>query len=143
MQKQNSSDLIKSRIFELKNRQKEELILLKNQLNASLEKLKPINLLKETVKDVRNSSDLKSNLLNNAIGISTGFLSKKLLIGNSSNPIKKIIGTFIEFAVANIAVKNSEKIIANGETLFQLIFGRKKNKKKYLLSSENERLIEN
>jgi hypothetical protein len=65
------------------------------------------------------------------------------MIGNTSNPIKNLLGTVVEFAVANVVAKNSEKIIAIGETLFQLIFRRNKNQKRDLQTVENRRLINN
>jgi hypothetical protein len=143
MKKISQSDNIKSEISRLKNSQKAELALLKIQFHTTFENLKPINLLKETFKEVGESPDLKSNLLNGAIGLSTGFISKKLMIGNTSNPIKKLLGTVVEFAIANVVAKNSEKIIATGETLFQLIFKRNKNQKRDLQTIENNRLIDN
>ncbi len=143
MKKGNQSELIKSQIWFLKTKQKEELASLKNQLHITFESFKPINLLKETFKEVGESPDLKSNLLNSAIGLSTGFISKKLMVGKTSNPIKNIIGTVVEFAIANVVTKNSEKIISTGETLFQLIFKRKKDKKLDLQTLENNRLIDN
>jgi hypothetical protein len=143
MKMESQSDQIKSEISRLKNVQKAELALLKNQFHTTFEKLKPINLLKETFKEVSDSPDLKSNLLNSAIGLSTGFISKKLMIGNTSNPIKKVLGTVVEFAIANAVTKNSEKIISVGETLFQLIFRRKKEEIRDLQMVENKRLIDN
>ncbi len=143
MKKISQSSLIKGEIWLLKNRQKEELILLKNQFHTVFEGLKPINLLKETFKEVGESPDLKSTLLNSAIGLSTGIISKKLMIGKTSNPFKNLLGTVVEFAIANVVAKNSEKIISTGETLFQLIFRRNKDEKRDLQIAENKRLIDN
>ena len=98
-------DELRSKIALLKQQQETDLILLKEQFNETIESLKPINLLKNTFKDVVSSPDLKTTIVKNAIGLATGYLSKKVLIGSSHNPIKKILGTVIEFVVANVVAK--------------------------------------
>lgn len=139
----NQSELIKSEISFLKNKQREGLVSLKNQFHSTFENLKPINLLKETLVEIDEQPDFKSNLLNSAVGLSTGYLSKILIIGNSSNPFKKILGGVVEFAVRNVVIKNSEKIISTIETFFHLISSSKNDKKRALQALENNRLIDN
>jgi hypothetical protein len=143
MKNPSQSSLIKSEISFLKSRQKVELGLLKVQFQKTTEHLKPINLLKDTLNEVSESPDLKNNLINSAIGLSTGFISKKLIIGNTSNPIKNLFGTIFEYAVANVVAKNPEKIIALSETLFHLIFKRNKDEKRTKQALENSFLIDN
>ena len=143
MKEISQSSLIKAQIRLLKFQQKEDLRLLKNQFNTTFENLKPINLLKNTFEEAKKSPDLKSNLINSAIGLSTGFISKKLMIGNTSIPFKNILGTVVEFAITNVVAKNADKIMATGETLFQLIFRKKKSEKRALEIIENKRLIDN
>jgi hypothetical protein len=41
------------------------------------------------------------NIIQNLIGVATGFISKKIFMGKSHNPIKSIIGTLIEVKLAN------------------------------------------
>lgn len=82
-----------------------ELALLKEQYHVVYESLKPINLIKKGFHDMTASSDIKNFILNNAIGLGTGILSKKLLVGSTHNPVKRVLGTVIEFAVANLVSK--------------------------------------
>jgi hypothetical protein len=51
--------------------------------------------------------------------MSTGFVSKKLMFGSTTNPFKKIIGSILQFAVAKFVSNHSEKIQAIGEVLIQ------------------------
>lgn len=129
MKKENLDDFIKSEIYRLEIKQSLELTLLKTQLNTTFDKLKPINLLKDTITEVTESSELKNHLLNNVMGLLTGFISKKLMIGTTSNPIKNILGTLIEFVIANVVAKNSERIIEKGEKLLHLFFGKQQDEK--------------
>jgi hypothetical protein len=56
----------------------------------------------------------------------TGFLTKKLLVGTSANPLKKVVGTLLQFGLSNIVYKNSFANKAAGSNIFRLIFGKKK-----------------
>jgi hypothetical protein len=53
------------------------------------------------LKDVVQSPDLKNSAINTAIGIGSGFLGKKLLVGNSNNLFKKVSGSAVQFLIAN------------------------------------------
>lgn len=129
MKKENLDDFIKSEIYRLEIKQKLELVALKNQLHATFDKLKPINLLKDTITEVSESAELKHHLLNSAIGLLTGFISKKLVIGETSNPIKNLLGTVLEFVIANVVAKNSDNIITSVEKILQLFFGKQQDNK--------------
>lgn len=127
MEKVNLDDFVKAEIYRLKLKQKLELASLKSQLHTTFEQLKPINLLKQTFSEVSESPEMKSQLLNSGIGLLTGYLSKKLMIGNTSNPIKNILGTIVEFIIANVVAKYSESILENGENILQLFLGKVKD----------------
>jgi hypothetical protein len=45
--------------------------------------------------------------------MTTGYLTKKVLLGGTHNPIKRILGTILQFAITNIVTKQSEKKIDN------------------------------
>ena len=127
MEKVNLDDFVKAEIYRLELKQKLELASLKSQLHTTFEQLKPLNLLKQTFTEVSESPEIKSQLLNSGIGLLTGYLSKKLMIGNTSNPIKNILGTIVEFIIANLVAKYSESILENGENILQLFLGKVKD----------------
>ena len=116
MKNKNNAQTLHLAIQSLKEKQKNELILLKTQFEKTYEGFRPLNILKNTISEVTTSSDLKSSLVNNAIGLATGYLSKKFLLGSTHNPFKKILGTIVEFGIANFVAKkaneytNDEKI---------------------------------
>jgi hypothetical protein len=114
MTTKNETDLLNELIITMEKKHAYDLELLKEQFHVAYESLKPLNLIKSVFHDVTDSLEIKSNLINNAIGLCTGFLSKKLLTGSSQNPIKKVLGTLIQFGVANLVSKHSDDIKSIG-----------------------------
>jgi len=85
--------------------------LLAEQFHETYEHFKPINLIKNAIKDFElSSSSLGSTLTSAAISAGAGILSKKLLVGRSGNPFKKLLGWAVELGVANLVSKNSGSI---------------------------------
>jgi hypothetical protein len=109
MKNTNQADALKDAITVLQHKQAGELQLLRQQFHITYDSLKPINLIKKGIQDISSSPDLKNGLINNAIGLATGYLSKKVLIGATRNPIKRILGTVLEFAVAGLVTKQVEQ----------------------------------
>jgi hypothetical protein len=84
--------------------------LLKEQFKTTYQNLRPVNLIKNTFKELVTAPNLKENLLNTALGIIAGYLSKKAIIGNSHNPLKQIAGTLLQMGVTGIVAKNTTGI---------------------------------
>lgn len=125
----NETDALNEAIIALKEKRANELVLLKEQLHTTYESLNPINLIKNTFRDVSSSPEIKNNIIGNAISIGTGFISKKLWMGSSHNPVKRIFGTLIQFAVASVVSKYSDGIKNTGVSLLQRYLKHKKESK--------------
>lgn len=108
MKELNETDTLNETIALLEYKQAQELIILKEQFQFTYESLKPINLIKNAFSEMTNSPDIKGNILNNVIGLSTGYLSKRILLGSTHNPIKRILGSVLQFVVANVVTKKSD-----------------------------------
>jgi hypothetical protein len=113
----NRTDTLKESISLLEKRQAEELILLKEQFHDVYESLKPINQIKDALHGIARLPDIKNVIISNAIGLTTGYLSKKVMVGGSHNPLKKLLGTFLQFAIANAVSKHSGTIKTKDEVL--------------------------
>lgn len=98
--------------------------LLNEQLTISYESLKPLNLLIAGIRDMSSSPDLGNNVLGSALGLASGFLSKKLFVGTSGNLIRKLIGSLIQLGVTNIVAKHPEAIRTLGEYLIEHFLSR-------------------
>jgi len=95
----------KNRIQELECKQVDEWALLKNEFLDTCEIVKPINILKSTIKEAYSAPNLKANIVNTVIGIATGFVGKRILIGKTRNPFTKLLGVILEVAIANKVAK--------------------------------------
>lgn len=124
MQKITSTKELKIAIQELEARQASEERELREQFHTTLESFKPINMLKHTFKEVVTSPDLGKGLLNTVIGLTTGFVGKKLLMGSTHNPIKKLLGIVLQFGISNVVANHPEGIKSVGTKLFNRIFNR-------------------
>jgi hypothetical protein len=121
-----TSEELKAAILELELQQADEMVLLKEQYFKTKEDFKLINIIKGTFKQAVSSPDLKSDAMNAAIGFTTGIVAKKLMIGKTINPIKKLLGVIIEMAVANKVAKNADGIKSAGSSIINLLFRKKK-----------------
>jgi hypothetical protein len=110
MKKINQSDVLNETIILLENKQAEELFFLKHQFQLTYQSLKPLNILKSAFSEMTTSPDLKGNLISNAIGMSTGYLTKKVLLGLTHNPIKRILGTLLQFVITNVVTRHSDTL---------------------------------
>lgn len=118
----NLKEQLEFRILELEVQQKENLLLFKEDLQEIAGNLTTLNLIKNVISGNEISSEnIGQNILNDAIGISSGYISKRLMFGSSSNPVKKVMGSMFQFIVAKFVSNQSERIEAIGEVLMRKI----------------------
>ena len=124
MKKLNETDAL-NELIQLNQQQYDtDLRLLKEQFHIAYESIKPINLIKNLVHEVTASPEIKEDLASNILGLATGFISKKIMIDENGSTFKKVIGTVLQFAVANVVSKHSVNIKAVGTALFNNFFKR-------------------
>lgn len=82
---------------------------LKDYGHTILESLKPTNILKNTIHEVQESTELKHNLLKVALGLGAGYFSRKLIIGKSAGLVKKALGTALQYGITNFVAKKKDK----------------------------------
>jgi len=97
------------RIVMLEAKQSAEWADLKEQFQMTKESFRPINLIKETFHDFTSSPDIKHNVVNSVVGLASGYLTRKVLMGSSHNPIKKIAGAILQFAVTNLVGRKMKR----------------------------------
>lgn len=120
--------LLNEKIIALQAIQTMQLEVLKLQLEITYQSLRPVNLLKNTLYEISTSEEIKENLLNNAIGLATGYISKKALTASSHNPLVKLAGSLLQFTIANVVAKHPETIKQVSKNILQYIFKRKTEK---------------
>jgi len=82
---------------------------LKDHVHAIFESLKPTNILKHTIHEVQESTELKHNLLRVALGLGAGYFSRKFVIGKSAGLVKKALGTALQYGITNFVAKKNDK----------------------------------
>ena len=99
--------------------------LLKSQFEITYENLRPVNLIKSAFSELVTTPDLKGNILNAVISLAVGYLSKKVMVGSTHNPIKQLLGTLLQVGVTEFASKNTDGIKSIGQYLIKSIFNKK------------------
>jgi len=133
MRSKNETDSLNELIILEERKHDTQLELLKEQFHIAYESVKPVNLIKSVLHEVTASPEIKNDMASNVIGLGTGFLSKRLLVDGSHSPIKRVIGTVVQFAIANLVSKHSDTIKTIGSNLLKHFFNKQKSRK----SSEN------
>lgn len=128
-----TADLLKEEILALEAKKAEDFMALKGEVNNVIENLKPINLIKNTIKEITHFPSLKEGVGKTAIGMATGFIFKKLVFGSSINPIKKIAGSVVQSLLTNFAANNSDKIKEKSFGAFQFAKSLIMKKRKLLI----------
>lgn len=98
----NENEALRLAIVALEEKRSLELEALKIQFFTASESLKPINIIKSTFSEIASSSEIKTSILENVVGIGTGILAKKLLLGSSMNVSKNIFASIVQFVVTNV-----------------------------------------
>jgi hypothetical protein len=126
MQKISSVEGLRNAIQLLEAEQNIKGELLKKQVMIAYESLRPVNLIKSTLKDLFSSSFEGENISGISAGLTGGFLLKKLFVGRSGNPFKKLIGSMLQLGITNIIAQNSNLIKTFVPAFIKLLSGKKK-----------------
>ncbi|WP_333696603.1 hypothetical protein [Flavobacterium sp.] len=105
MKRRNQTEILDQRIAQLTLQHKQELIELKEQFNEVQNQLTPSYLVQEGLNGLFKSVNLRENLIHTTLSFLGGFISKKMVIGNSENPLKKTLGNLIQFWVTGFLSK--------------------------------------
>lgn len=121
-----NSDHLKSAILLLEQEREENRVQLKEQFEVVYTTLTPANLLRGTLSEVASSPNLGRNLVGAGLGLLTGYLTKRLIVGTSSNMVRRVLGDLIQIGVTKLVAQNSESIGTTGGSIFKRMFGKRK-----------------
>ena len=110
MQKINNAQELTDAIRALEIRQSQDWALLEEQLHVSYESLKPFTFIKNTLSNLTSAPEIKGNMLDTALGMIAGYLSKKAIVGSTRHPLKFLLGTFLQMGVTNVVLNKSAGI---------------------------------
>lgn len=89
---------LKKDIAELEAKKRLQEEDLKTQAHLVMEEMKPGNLISKSLQ----LPGVKNTLLNAAVALTTGYLSKTLLVGGSAGPVKKIAGDVLQWGITAV-----------------------------------------
>jgi hypothetical protein len=119
----NQKQVLALRIDVLEIQQREQIHILKEDIQKIVGLINPISIIKNAIGQSDSSIEsMENTIINDVIGLSTGYITKKVIIGSSKNPIKKLAGTLFQFVVAKFVSNHAEKIhIIGGLLLNKLV----------------------
>ena len=94
---------------------------MKAHFHLAYESVKPINLIKNTFREVAESRDLSDNIISTAAGLTAGYLSKALFVGVSHNPLKRLLGTVLMYGVTNLVARHPDAVKSVGGGILNLL----------------------
>ncbi len=94
---------------------------LREQFHITVESLKPVNFIENTIREVSSSPFIGKSLLGTAFGMAAGFLTKKVSVGKSGNVFRNLMGMFLEHGITNLIAQHPETIKKFGAFLFEKI----------------------
>ena len=96
-------------ILVLEKKQEDDRREMKEAFEQTVEKFKPANLLKNAVSEIIALPKDNPEIMRVAVGLTAGYIVKKLLVSSSLNPFKLLLGNILEIAVAGYIARNPEK----------------------------------
>lgn len=121
MEKQDATAILKELILIKEAENKAEGKLLKAHFYQTYETLKPVNIIKDIIKNLVSSPELKGSVVDSALGLTGGYLTKKVLFGKSDGAISKFFGFVVEMVVASNLVSNADEIRAMATVILRKI----------------------
>jgi hypothetical protein len=109
MKKLNQNELLDQKIAQLTIQHKRELEELKEQFHLVQSSLTSTNIVQEGINGFYQTVTNKENLVSTIVSIVGGYVSKKVIVGSSENPIKKVVGNVLQFLVTGYLSKMNHR----------------------------------
>ncbi len=126
MEKINTASELRIAIQQLELKQHEDIVNIKEQINRTYESLNPVNILKNTLNEITSSSCLLENILSSSMALVSGYFSKKIVVGSSESPVRKMLGAIVQYGITNLVVKHTEDIKSFGQFMVQYFLQKSK-----------------
>ena len=109
MEKITNSANLKSMIMALENQQRTEYPVLKAELLEGGEKLKPINIIKNTLAQIISTPGLTKDLIKGTVLFIISTIFSKIFAKKLENPMIKLLGVVVEMVILNVIAKRLER----------------------------------
>ncbi|PWA04790.1 hypothetical protein [Flavobacterium psychrotolerans] len=126
MQVINNNKSLAEAIALLENVQQSEGNLLVQHFKFTIHSLNPLNMIKEKFNETISSPNLKNKIIQETIGLATGLLTNKLILGSSNNIVKKVLATVVQTGIARMSEIDPKSVKKNGITFLQNVLSKMK-----------------
>jgi hypothetical protein len=116
------TQLIAQRIEEFEQKRSLYRTEIKQQIDIIHASIQPVNLINNSLDKLIHSKQLKINLVDIAIGATSGLIAKKLIVRNSNSISKELLGDAVQLLVAKEATQHSDAIRKVGMNLIRNLF---------------------
>jgi hypothetical protein len=130
MENINSVILLKEAIVTLEMKKTEQGRLIKEKFDTIRENLRPANVIRNTFDEVRNSPNLKVNILGAILGLGVGYFSNRLVAGTTGKPFRRILGNVLQMGITAVVAK-PHLLQTLGQTIVKRVFTKKNSYEPY------------
>jgi len=127
MQQITSTIALKKAIQELEIERNFEGLQLKEDFQYAFRRLNPFNIFKGSLDKAASTPLMLENIIGTTLGLATGFLTKKIIIGKSGNKLRVLAGSVIQYVVLNLIAQRSDAIKSIGLYLVQSLLRKKEH----------------
>ena len=114
-----SSNAVRDAIVALERQQALESRQISMQFVSAFDSIKPINLIRNTFKDVVESKDLTENIVQTSIGLVAGYVTQSLFQKPSHGPLRKLFGTIVSYGITHFLATNPAMVAAIGSKMLR------------------------
>jgi uncharacterized membrane protein YeaQ/YmgE (transglycosylase-associated protein family) len=126
----NSSFDLQKRISALQLQSMKERLDLKDEVQKILSNIHPVKLITHGLKEIITSPEVKEGLFSLTMGMSAGYVAKKIVVGKSENMIQTIAGNVVGMVVSKNVALHSDQIRSAGMFILKGIFSSRKPSEK-------------
>ena len=117
---------LKEAIQKLESDRIVQVYLLRQEFEHAYESINPLTLIRDNMANPPSSNFLGNNMISTSVGLATGFLIKKWIIGKSENQFRGILGSAAQLGVINLIAQYHSTVEVVGRTLLQLFMHKAK-----------------
>lgn len=102
---------------------------LKEDFHTAYNSINPVKMIKDTIREISAPTGIVDNLIVGAVSLATGFLTKRLVVGTSTNIIRKLIGSVLQVGTTRVVSNSSGPLLAAGKFVTHLLSSKRKKEK--------------
>lgn len=112
MEKITTTTELRQAIVQLEYERAVQKKLMKEQFQIAIDHLKPANIIRSTFKDLSATPGFMESIYGTTMGIASGYLTRKIIVGKSNNLFKNILGSILQSGVSSAVSKKPKLFLS-------------------------------